>query len=399
MCACVHSPSKPYTPEQQQHAEVVLKCKSYYEVLGVDRTASTSVIKKAYHKLALKLHPDKNSAPGAEEAFKKIGTAAGVLTDDAKRRNYDEYGHEDGAQAEREGAPRAHPFYGNQGVSAEDLFDMLFQQQAGFVNGGQRFRGRRYHTADGQGTRSAHLLQLLPLLMLLMFTLLSYGGQEQQPYFRLQQAGPYQYKRQTSSVDVVQGLDYWVKSDFRRQIGHSRSTLRQVEGAVQQSGTGCCSSSSSSSSCSWGGGAVQSVQSTQSVPCVCAVGSVKLLASPVGACSVRTVEEVMCGGTEPAGAASTAGRQRLRTTAEGANETSSGVQDADVFSTVGSFWCVDVMRVSLWWFLCSHQCVRCAQDNGLDKRTHTIQKNSLLNTMALRSVVVPNTHKTTEHKD
>lgn len=228
-------PSKPYTPEQQQHAEVVLKCKSYYEVLGVDRTASTSVIKKAYHKLALKLHPDKNSAPGAEEAFKKIGTAAGVLTDDAKRRNYDEYGHEDGAQAEREGAPRAHPFYGNQGVSAEDLFDMLFQQQAGFVNGGQRFRGRRYHTADGQGTRSAHLLQLLPLLMLLMFTLLSYGGQEQQPYFRLQQAGPYQYKRQTSSVDVVQGLDYWVKSDFRRQIGHSRSTLRQVEGAVQQS--------------------------------------------------------------------------------------------------------------------------------------------------------------------
>jgi molecular chaperone DnaJ len=68
--------------------------RDYYEVLGVERGASIDDIKKAYRRLALKFHPDKN--PGnahAEEKFKEAAEAYGVLSDDEKRARYDRYGH------------------------------------------------------------------------------------------------------------------------------------------------------------------------------------------------------------------------------------------------------------------------------------------------------------------
>ncbi len=69
--------------------------KDYYEVLGVDRSADDAAIKKAYRKLAMKYHPDRNpDNKEAEEKFKEIGEAYEVLSDADKRAAYDRMGHE-----------------------------------------------------------------------------------------------------------------------------------------------------------------------------------------------------------------------------------------------------------------------------------------------------------------
>jgi len=62
---------------------------SYYKVLGVDEKASKQEIKKAFRKLAVHYHPDKNDSPDAEEKFREIAEAYEILSDDDKRRQYD----------------------------------------------------------------------------------------------------------------------------------------------------------------------------------------------------------------------------------------------------------------------------------------------------------------------
>lgn len=68
--------------------------KDYYKILGINKEATDDEIKKAYRKLALKYHPDKNRSAGAEEKFKEIAEAYEVLSDSKKREVYDQFGEE-----------------------------------------------------------------------------------------------------------------------------------------------------------------------------------------------------------------------------------------------------------------------------------------------------------------
>ena len=67
--------------------------KDYYNILGVERNASQDEIKKAYRKLAMKYHPDRNKDAGAEDKFKEASEAYEVLSDEGKRDTFDRFGH------------------------------------------------------------------------------------------------------------------------------------------------------------------------------------------------------------------------------------------------------------------------------------------------------------------
>ncbi|MFO1535266.1 MAG: molecular chaperone DnaJ [Thermoplasmatota archaeon] len=74
-------------------ADAVTGKRDYYDVLGVARDASPDAIKKAYRRLAIQLHPDRNKAADAEERFKELSEAYAVLSDAEKKARYDQFGH------------------------------------------------------------------------------------------------------------------------------------------------------------------------------------------------------------------------------------------------------------------------------------------------------------------
>ena len=135
--------------------------RDYYEVLGVSKSASDDEIKKAYRKLAVKYHPDKN--PGDKEAeakFKEINEAHDVLSDKQKRARYDQFGHAGvggaagnpfGSGGNPFGQGGAFNFNGqtfNFDFSGTSAFDDIIGNIFGFGNGARRARrGADYQTA------------------------------------------------------------------------------------------------------------------------------------------------------------------------------------------------------------------------------------------------------------
>jgi molecular chaperone DnaJ len=130
--------------------------RDYYEVLGVGRSAGPPEIKKAYRKLALELHPDRNPGdPTAEERFKEASEAFGVLHDPDKRAVYDRYGH---AGLQSGGMS---PGFGNVDdifSSFQEIFGDLFGfgGGAGFARGGARRDG----PARGADLRTGAILTM-----------------------------------------------------------------------------------------------------------------------------------------------------------------------------------------------------------------------------------------------
>jgi DnaJ domain len=192
---------REYTEEQVKIVKHVLRSKeggrgAHYRVLGVQANATDNDLKRAYRKLALKLHPDKNSAPHADEAFKAVGLAYATLSDPQKRSIYDRYGEEDPDNRGGGGHGGVH-FRRGQEVSPEELFNMFFGggmpmggggipgfhvYSSGFAGGfggpqfrQQQARARAQREREDPPVGLGNLLQLLPFLIIMLLSFFNFN--------------------------------------------------------------------------------------------------------------------------------------------------------------------------------------------------------------------------------
>ena len=221
---------KDYTKDQLEAVRKIKKCKDFYEILGVEKDSTENDLKKAYRKLALQMHPDKNKAPGATEAFKAIGKAFATLSDEDKRKKYDLYGPEEDSSSRS-----SHQPYYESEVSPEELFNMFF---GGGFPSNNIYRQRHNH----QHSRNAYhfqrqenvsndasytlLLQLAPILLLVFLSILS-SFLVGEPMYNLQHSDKYPVSRKTSNLNIP----YFLRKDYHME---SRTELRRIERQVEE---------------------------------------------------------------------------------------------------------------------------------------------------------------------
>uniref|UniRef100_A0A182MVM8 J domain-containing protein n=1 Tax=Anopheles culicifacies TaxID=139723 RepID=A0A182MVM8_9DIPT len=230
-----------YTQEQANAVKRVQKCKDFYEVLGVSKEATDSEIKKCYKKHALQLHPDKNKAPGAMEAFKSLGNAVETLTDPQKRKAYDLYRTTgNGSSGTRTRMPNGGYTYGQNGfnfqgdfdtgINPNDLFNMFFgggfpQQHQHQQHNYYRQRTGRTSQYDDRNVSQPSLIFGLILCFIFVSLLSTFFASD--PVYSLQQTGKFSVERRTLNLKVP----YYVKNNF---LSEYQGTLARLEHSVEE---------------------------------------------------------------------------------------------------------------------------------------------------------------------
>ncbi|XP_033217175.1 dnaJ homolog subfamily B member 12 isoform X2 [Belonocnema kinseyi] len=226
-----------FSKDQIEHVRRIKKCKDYYEILGVTKEATDSEIKKSYKKLALQLHPDKNKAPGAAEAFKAIGNAVAVLTDVEKRKQYDLYGSDE-ERMQTSQSRQTHHYNYTRGfeadITAEELFNMFFRDVFPQQDFYMRRTGGRWTRQNDQQSQHAHtqangyttFLQMLPVLLLIVLTMMS-SFFISDPVYSLHSSAKYTVPRTTQGLKVP----YFVKENFHSEY---QGSLRRLEISVEE---------------------------------------------------------------------------------------------------------------------------------------------------------------------
>ncbi|KFB40625.1 AGAP001810-PA-like protein [Anopheles sinensis] len=221
-----------YTAEQLEAVKRIKKCKDYYEVLGVSKDATDSDIKKAYKKLALQLHPDKNHAPGAVEAFKAIGNAVAILTDAEKRKSYDLFGAEEHHQPTTRRTRYQYDQFSRgfeTEFTAEELFNMFFGTEIPTHH--VYTRQRRFHRAEQQQYREpqsgfAAFINLLPIILLIALSMMS-SFFISDPIYSLTPSQKFSVPRKTNQLKIP----YYVKENFHSEY---QGSVVRLEASVEE---------------------------------------------------------------------------------------------------------------------------------------------------------------------
>ena len=180
------SANKPKTPEDIECEKVIAK-KDYYDVLGLSKTATPEEIKKAYKKMAIKFHPDKNHSTFAEDAFKKISQAYQVLSDAEKRKFYDTYGTEE--EAREQYYRQQHQEY-YEDIDPFNIFEMFmgpeFASQFHRRGHNSHYHQHSHHNNSNQPQTPLNvLLRFLPIILIISMYILSYAMQPSVSLFHI----------------------------------------------------------------------------------------------------------------------------------------------------------------------------------------------------------------------
>ncbi|PON80373.1 DnaJ domain containing protein [Parasponia andersonii] len=204
---------RSYSEEHVQLIRQIKRDKDYYAVLGVEKTCSVEEIRKAYRKLSLKVHPDKNKAPGSEEAFKKVSKAFKCLSDGESRRQYDQTGLVDEFEYNQQ-----HNMRRRRRRTGQDFFDDEFDPDEifrAFFGQGDRFRASHVYRTRGMGGHQREefhggglnfmlLLQIIPFLIIILLAYLPFS----EPDYLLHKNYSYQIPKTTEKY----GVEFYVKS-------------------------------------------------------------------------------------------------------------------------------------------------------------------------------------------
>ncbi|KAL0403657.1 UNVERIFIED_CONTAM: Chaperone protein dnaJ 49 [Sesamum radiatum] len=227
--------SATYTEEQVTVVREIKRKKDYYEILGLEKSCTAEDVRKAYRKLSLKVHPDKNQAPGAEEAFKMVSKAFQCLSDEEGRKKYDLLGSEEPVYERRGGGVNGmrgfNGFYEGD-VDADEIFRNFFfggmhpattANFSGFTFG----PGVRMRTGGvDQGSNWVRMLiQLLPVILILLVNFLP----SSEPVYSLSRSYSHDYRLTTQK-----GVNFYVKSaKFEQQYPPNSPERIAIEQRVE----------------------------------------------------------------------------------------------------------------------------------------------------------------------
>lgn len=215
---------------QEEAVIRVLKATTLYERLGVKKSSSVSEIRKAYRKLALQLHPDKNSHPKADEAFKAIAEAFEVLSDADKKRDYDMLGKTKTSQGSS--------FSRFHGASGDDVdAEILRHFQFFFDHPSNRMRFTRQQRRSPPAPNTQNPFQSLLFILLnglflvAVFFPVIVPYFEEKPIFSLRKTSYHTLERQTQMMNVR----YFVSSNFENDLeGSVNLSLEAIENLVEK---------------------------------------------------------------------------------------------------------------------------------------------------------------------
>ncbi|XP_077218222.1 dnaJ heat shock amino-terminal domain protein (DUF1977) [Tasmannia lanceolata] len=225
-----------YTDENVKIIREIKRHKDYYSILGVEKSCTVEEIRRAYRKLSLKVHPDKNKAPFSEEAFKMVSKAFKCLSDEQARRQYDQTGLVEEFEFNQQHNVRRR----RRRRTEHDMFDVDFDPDEifrSFFFGSQPdvFRAAHVYRARGMATEQREnanvhrvgfnllaLLHVLPILVIFLVAYLPFF----EPDFSLEKTYTYQIPKVTEK----HGVEFYVKSsDFDQQFPQGSPSRANLE--------------------------------------------------------------------------------------------------------------------------------------------------------------------------